>query len=49
MTIAAREFDFAAARRRLEAKAKSAGDKLVALEDAVARVADGSHVAFGGC
>jgi glutaconate CoA-transferase subunit A len=49
VTIAAREFDFTAARRRLEAKAKAGGDKLVSLEDAAARVADGSHVAFGGC
>ncbi|HEV8310335.1 MAG TPA: CoA-transferase [Methylomirabilota bacterium] len=44
-----REVDFRAARRRLEAKAKSAGEKLATLEAAVARVADGSHVAFGGC
>ena len=49
MTIAAREFDFRAARRRLEAKPKSAGDKLTSLEDAVARVRDGDHVAIGGC
>jgi glutaconate CoA-transferase subunit A len=49
MTIATRDFDFAAARRRLEAKAKSAGDKLTTLDDAAARVTDGSHVAFGGC
>jgi glutaconate CoA-transferase subunit A len=49
VTIAPREYDFAAARRRLEAKAKSGGDKLTSLEGAAARVADGSHVAFGGC
>ena len=46
--IPAREFDFRAARARLEAKPKSAGPKLTTLEDAVARVADGDHVAFGG-
>src|SRR5215831_16313169 len=49
MTIAQREFDFRSARQRIEAKAKSAGDKLVSLEDAVGRVADGDHVALGGC
>ena len=49
MTIAAREYDFVAARRRLEAKPKSAGPKLGSLEDAVARVKDGDHVALGGC
>ncbi|PWU22782.1 MAG: CoA synthetase [Candidatus Rokuibacteriota bacterium] len=49
MTIARREFDFRSARARIEAKAKSAGDKLVSLEDAVGRVADGDHVALGGC
>lgn len=43
------EFDFVAARRRLEAKAKSAGDKLTSPEDAAARVRDGDHVAVGGC
>jgi glutaconate CoA-transferase subunit A len=42
------ELDFRAARRRLEAKAKSAGPKLTAIEDAVARIRDGDHVAFGG-
>jgi glutaconate CoA-transferase, subunit A len=47
--VSAREVDFRAARRRLETKAKSAGEKLTTLEDAVDRVADGSHVAFGGC
>jgi glutaconate CoA-transferase subunit A len=43
------EYDFVAARRRLEAKAKSAGEKLTTVEDAVARVKDGDHVAVGGC
>ncbi|HEU5319298.1 MAG TPA: CoA-transferase [Methylomirabilota bacterium] len=38
-----------AARRRLEAKPKSAGEKLTSLEDAAARVRDGDHVAVGGC
>lgn len=49
MTIASREYDFEAARRRLEAKPKSAGPKLGSLEDAVARVRDGDHLALGGC
>ena len=49
MTIAAREFDFEAARGRLEAKAKSAAEKLTTLEEAVARVHDGDHIALGGC
>jgi glutaconate CoA-transferase subunit A len=49
MTIAPREFDFRAARLRLEGKTKSASDKLVPLEKAVARVGDGDHVALGGC
>ena len=49
MTIAAREYDFEAARRRLEGKAKSAAQKLTSLDDAVARVRDGDHVALGGC
>src|SRR5262245_28112949 len=38
MTIAPREFDFLAARRRLEAKPKPAVDKVTTLEDAVARI-----------
>jgi len=42
-----REFDFRAARLRLERKPKSAGEKLTTLEAAVARVHDGDHVAFG--
>ena len=46
--IPQREYDFRAARRRLEAKTKSAGPKLTTLEDAASRVADGDHVAFGG-
>jgi glutaconate CoA-transferase subunit A len=49
VTIAAREFDFHAARLRLEGKAKSAGEKLTTLEDAVARVRDGDYLALGGC
>ena len=49
MTIAPREYDFEAARLRLERKPKSAGEKLATLEDAVARIKDGDHVAFGGC
>ncbi|HEV8440458.1 MAG TPA: CoA-transferase [Methylomirabilota bacterium] len=49
MTLAPREFDFRAARVRLEGKVKSAGDKLVSLDEAVARVKDGDHVALGGC
>ena len=49
MTIAPREYDFYAARLRLEAKAKSAGPKLGSLEDAVALVKDGDHLALGGC
>jgi glutaconate CoA-transferase subunit A len=43
------EYDFVAARRRLEGKAKSAGEKLTTVEDAVARVRDGDHIAVGGC
>src|SRR5262245_66038324 len=45
----AAEYDFVAARRRLEAKDKSAGEKLTTLEDAAARVGDGNHVSVGGC
>ena len=43
------EYDFVAARRRLEAKTKSAGEKLTTVEDAVSRVRDGDRVAVGGC
>jgi glutaconate CoA-transferase subunit A len=43
------ECDFVAARQRLEAKAKSAAEKLTTVEDAVGRVRDGDHVAVGGC
>jgi glutaconate CoA-transferase subunit A len=43
------EYDFVAARRRLEAKAKSAEEKLTSAEDAVSRVRDGDRVAVGGC
>ncbi|HET9926873.1 MAG TPA: CoA transferase, partial [Methylomirabilota bacterium] len=49
MTIAPREYDFVAARQRLEAKPKSAGPKLGALDEAAALVKDGDHVALGGC
>jgi glutaconate CoA-transferase subunit A len=49
VTIAPREFDFRAARRRLEAKPKPATEKLTSLDEAVAGVADGSPVALGGC
>jgi len=49
VTIAPREYDFVAARERLEAKPKSAGPKLGSLPDAVARVKDGDHLALGGC
>ena len=41
--------DFVAARRRLEAKPKSAADKLTSIEDAAGRVTDGDLVAVGGC
>src|SRR4029434_4509471 len=44
-----REYDFVAARRRLEAKAKSAGDKLTSLEDAAARVPTGDPLVSRGC
>src|SRR2546428_13516335 len=43
------EYDFVAARRRLEAKPKSAAEKFTTLEDAVARIKDGDHGAVGGC
>jgi glutaconate CoA-transferase subunit A len=43
------EYDFVAARRRLEAKPKSAGEKLTSIEDAVARVSDGQSIVAGGC
>jgi glutaconate CoA-transferase, subunit A len=49
VTIARREYDFQAARKRLEGKAKSAGEKLTSLDEAVARVKNGDHVALGGC
>ncbi|MBI3029486.1 MAG: CoA transferase subunit A [Candidatus Rokubacteria bacterium] len=41
--------DFVEARRRLEAKPHSAGEKLTTLEAAAGRVRDGDHVAIGGC
>ena len=43
------DWDFIAARRRLESKPKSASDKLTSVEDAVARIADGDRIAVGGC
>ena len=43
------EYDFVAARRRLEAKPKSAGEKLTTLEDAASRVNDGDSIVAGGC
>jgi glutaconate CoA-transferase, subunit A len=49
MTVTPREIDFVAARHRLEAKQKGAGVKLTPIEDAVARVKDGDHLALGGC
>jgi glutaconate CoA-transferase subunit A len=49
VTVSPREYDFQAARHRLEAKAKSAGEKLTTLDEAVARVRHGDHVALGGC
>jgi glutaconate CoA-transferase subunit A len=49
VTIAPREYDFEAARLRLEAKPKSARPKLGSLDDAVALVKDGDHLALGGC
>ena len=42
------EYDFIAARRRLEAKPKTAGEKLTSLDDAAARVRDGDTIAVGG-
>jgi glutaconate CoA-transferase subunit A len=49
LTLVPREFDFRAARRHLEAKPKPAAEKLTTLDEAVARIADGSHLALGGC
>jgi glutaconate CoA-transferase, subunit A len=42
-------WDFREARRRLEAKPKSSGEKLGSVEDAARRVRDGDTVAAGGC
>jgi glutaconate CoA-transferase subunit A len=42
-------WDFREARRRLEAKPKSSGEKLTSLEDAAGRVKDGDVIAAGGC
>jgi glutaconate CoA-transferase subunit A len=47
--VNAAEYDFVAARRRLEAKPKSAAEKLTSVEDAARRVQDGDVVAVGGC
>jgi glutaconate CoA-transferase subunit A len=49
VTISPREYDFQAARARLERKIKTSGEKLTTIEDAVARIKDGDHLAFGGC
>jgi glutaconate CoA-transferase subunit A len=43
------EYDFIAARRRIEGKAKSAAEKLTSLEDAASRVKDGDQIGVGGC
>jgi glutaconate CoA-transferase subunit A len=43
------EWDFIAARRRLESKAKSASDKLTSIEEAASRIVDGDRIAVGGC
>ena len=43
------EYDFIAARRRTEAKAKSAAEKLTSLVDAASRVKDGDQIGVGGC
>jgi glutaconate CoA-transferase, subunit A len=45
----ARLYDFRAARRKLEAKPKSSGEKLTTVEDAATRVQDGDTIAVGGC
>jgi glutaconate CoA-transferase subunit A len=47
--LRAADWDFVAARRRLEAKPKSAGEKLTSLDDIGSRVADGDRIAVGGC
>ena len=44
-----RPADFIEARRRLEAKRRATGEKLVGAADAVGLVKDGDHVAVGGC
>ena len=43
------EYDFIAARRRIEGKAKSAAEKLTSLEEAASRVKDGDQIGVGGC
>src|SRR6266508_262712 len=42
-------WDLREARRRLEAKPKSSGEKLTSIEDAASRVKDGDLIAAGGC
>lgn len=49
MTIAARDYDFLTARKKLEAKPKPSTDKLVSLDAAAARVKDGDQLGIGGC
>ena len=50
VTIAPREYDFVAARERLEAKPKSAGaEARPRSRTRSRRVKDGDHVALGGC
>ncbi len=49
MPPGAEAWDFRQARRRLEAKPKSSGEKLAPIEAAAARVRDGDTVAVGGC
>lgn len=41
--------DFVEARRKLEAKPQSNGEKLTTLAQAVQKVQDGDHIAIGGC
>ena len=45
----AEPYDFREARKKLEAKPKSSGEKLSSIEDAAALVKDGDSVAIGGC
>ncbi len=41
--------DFVEARRRLEAKPRTGGEKLTTLPEAIRLVKDGDHIAIGGC